>query len=148
MAGALAVVRFRTVVDDTRDSAFVIFAMAIGMAVGAGYLTTAAIGLPVVAAVGLLARLATRDGGPLAPPPADVTLDVRVKIGTGLEHELPTVLAKFGTNVRLVETGTTKEGDGLDLRYTLRPRPDADPTALVLDFKARPGVEKVSYAVK
>lgn len=147
LAGALAVVRFRTVVDDTRDSAFVIFAMATGMAVGAGYLKTAAVGLPIVALVGLLARLVARNG-PLAAPPADAVLDVRLKTGHGVEHGLAQALAKFGTNVRLVETGTTKEGDGLDLRYHLRPRPDADPTALVLDLKARSGVEKVNFSLK
>ena len=41
LAGVLAVVRFRTVVEDTRDSAFVIFSMAEGMAVGYGYLMSA-----------------------------------------------------------------------------------------------------------
>jgi len=36
LVGALSIVRFRTVVDDTRDTAFVIFAVVVGMAVGAG----------------------------------------------------------------------------------------------------------------
>src|SRR5690349_20504774 len=35
LVGALSIVRFRTVVRDTRDTAFVIFAVAVGMAVGA-----------------------------------------------------------------------------------------------------------------
>src|SRR5687767_13382050 len=34
LVGALSVVRFRTVVQDTRDTAFVIFAVVIGMALG------------------------------------------------------------------------------------------------------------------
>src|SRR6185436_12080269 len=38
LVGALAIVRFRTVVEDTRDTAFVIFAVSVGMAVGAGFL--------------------------------------------------------------------------------------------------------------
>ena len=148
LAGALAVIRFRTVVDDTRDSAFVVFALAVGMAVGGGYPLMAAISVPVVTVVGLLSRVVGKRGGPLATPPADAVLEVRVKTGNGVEHELAAALAKFGTNVRLTETGTTKEGDGLDLRYVLRPRPGADPTALVLDLKARPGVEKVNFALK
>jgi hypothetical protein len=36
LAGSLAIVRFRTVVEDTRDTAFVIFAVVSGMAAGAG----------------------------------------------------------------------------------------------------------------
>ena len=35
LVGALSIVRFRTVVRDTQDTAFVIFAVGVGMAVGA-----------------------------------------------------------------------------------------------------------------
>ena len=35
LVGALSIVRFRTVVRDTQDTAFVIFAVAVGMAMGA-----------------------------------------------------------------------------------------------------------------
>src|SRR5512139_2571577 len=38
LVGALAIVRFRTVVRDTEDTAYVIFAVVIGMAVGANNL--------------------------------------------------------------------------------------------------------------
>src|SRR5947208_2808474 len=54
LVGALAIVRFRTVVEDTRDTAFVIFAVAAGMTVGAGFLAAAAVGVPVVGLAALL----------------------------------------------------------------------------------------------
>ena len=38
LAGVLSIIRFRTVVEDTRDTAFVIFAVITGMAVGSGLL--------------------------------------------------------------------------------------------------------------
>ena len=38
LVGALSIVRFRTVVEDTRDTSFVIFAVVAGMALGAGHL--------------------------------------------------------------------------------------------------------------
>ena len=57
LAGALSIVRFRTVVEDTRDTAFVIFAVVVGMAAGAGHLRIALMGLPVV---GLTAFLLSR----------------------------------------------------------------------------------------
>src|SRR6186997_3269311 len=55
LVGALSIVRFRTVVRDTRDTAFVIFSVAVGMAVGANHPTVALCGLAVVgaAAIGL-----------------------------------------------------------------------------------------------
>lgn len=55
LVGALSIVRFRTVVEDTRDTAFVIFSVVVGMAAGAGLIWTPLIGIPLVAlvAVGL-----------------------------------------------------------------------------------------------
>lgn len=47
LVGALSIVRFRTVVKDTRDTAFVIFSVVVGMAVGAGHLSVAAAGIIV-----------------------------------------------------------------------------------------------------
>lgn len=48
--------RFRTVVEDTRDTAFVIFAVAVGMAIGAGYLKVPLVGIPFVALTALFFR--------------------------------------------------------------------------------------------
>src|SRR5215211_3980727 len=48
LVGALSIVRFRTVVEDTRDTAFVIFAVVTGMAVGLGYYVESLLALPLV----------------------------------------------------------------------------------------------------
>src|SRR5678815_4438589 len=49
LVGALSIVRFRTVVRDTQDTAYVIFSVAVGMAVGAATLWVAVAGIVVVA---------------------------------------------------------------------------------------------------
>ncbi len=54
LVGALSIVRFRTVVEDTRDTAFVIFAVVVGMALGAGNLLACLIGVPVVSTSALV----------------------------------------------------------------------------------------------
>src|SRR6266436_4835000 len=48
LVGALSIVRFRTVVRDTQDTAYVIFAVVIGMAVGARNPWVAVIGLLII----------------------------------------------------------------------------------------------------
>ena len=48
LVGALSIVRFRTVVRDTVDTAFVIFAVAVGMAVGANHPSVALSGIAIV----------------------------------------------------------------------------------------------------
>ncbi len=44
LAGAMSIIRFRTVVKDTRDTAFVFYSLAVGMAAGTGNLKIAIIG--------------------------------------------------------------------------------------------------------
>src|SRR3954452_8890053 len=56
LVGALSIVRFRTVVEDTRDTAFVIFAVVVGMAIGAGFPDLAILGIPAVLIAALLMR--------------------------------------------------------------------------------------------
>ena len=48
LVGALSIVRFRTVVRDTEDTAFVIFAVVIGMAVGTQNVIVALTGFVIV----------------------------------------------------------------------------------------------------
>ena len=50
LVGALSVVRFRTVVKDTQDTAFVILAVVVGMSAGANHLAVGLVGLAVVIA--------------------------------------------------------------------------------------------------
>src|SRR2546425_3935545 len=56
LVGALSIVRFRTVVRDTQDTAFVIFAVIVGMAAGASHLWVAFIGIAVIAAAIFILR--------------------------------------------------------------------------------------------
>jgi len=54
LVGALSIIRFRTVVKDTRDTAFVFGSLAIGMAVGLGYWELACIATGIVSGLAVL----------------------------------------------------------------------------------------------
>lgn len=56
LVGALSIVRFRTVVKDTRDTAFVIFSVVVGMAVGAGHLPVAIVGIVITGMAAFVVR--------------------------------------------------------------------------------------------
>src|SRR5579871_5880438 len=75
LVGALAIVRFRTIVEDTRDTAFVICAVGVGMASGAGFLMIPLIAMPFVAVAAWLFR--PRD------PASSGDFTLVVRIGTG-----------------------------------------------------------------
>ena len=67
LIGALSVVRFRTVVKDTKDTAFVIFAVVVGMSSGANHLAVGLVGLAILAAASLALWPPGRRGAPRAP---------------------------------------------------------------------------------
>lgn len=143
LAGILAVVRFRTVVEDTRDSAFVIFAMGVGMAVGAGYLATSMVGFGIIS---LVAIGVTQLTGPAAN---DAKLTVRVKGKDTRIADVRGVLTKVAGVVVLAGADTVKDSsDTIDLVFRFRPFQQSDLTKLIEQLRTMPGVEKAAWELK
>jgi hypothetical protein len=145
LVGALAIVRFRTVVDDTRDTAFVIFAVGVGMAVGAGYLKVPLVCIPAatLAAVifrpfdtglpgnGAVRTLVVRGGLELPQPAA-------------LESVLRTQLATF----RMTGVATVRQGSALERTYRVRLRPHTTGEELLKSLNGLEGVQGVELGAE
>ncbi len=141
LVGALSIVRFRTVVEDTRDTAFVIYAVVVGMAVGAGYAVLAAVGVPAVAlAAAVLARL-DRPRGRAGGAPA--TLVVRLGLGHDPDAVLGGVFGKYLADVRLVAAATARQGVALEFTYAARLREPGAAVRLVAELNRTDGVQGV-----
>ena len=142
LVGALSIVRFRTVVDDTRDTAFVIFAVVVGMAVGAGLPGLALIGLPVVAvAAWLLSRWARER----AAENGTGTLVVRLAIGLDPDALLAEILSRHLAEYRVISAGTARQGAALELTYAARPREGVNAVVLVGELTRTEGVVGVEW---
>jgi hypothetical protein len=140
LVGALAIVRFRTVVEDTRDTAFVIFAVAVGMAVGAGYLLVPLVGIPFATAAAYLFRPARESA---AVEDRDFKLSVRVGLGNEPEKLFAEVFAKHLEGTTLLSAGTARQGMALDLVYAVRLRAANAALRLVADITLLDGVQGV-----
>lgn len=141
LVGALSIVRFRTVVDDTRDTSFVIFAVAVGMAVGAGSPELALVGIPVV---GLTAALLALWGGTgAAAQPA--RLVVRLALGADPQAVLGPAFAKHLKDAKFQAADTAKQGAAVDYTYLVRPRPGVAAVALVGELNRVEGVQSVEW---
>ncbi len=148
LVGALSIVRFRTVVEDTRDTAFVIFAVVVGMAAGAGAYLVAGVGIPIVGLVAWLLAYWGRSGEKaLAPAPTRPATTVIVRVGIGVDptEALTTTFAKHAEGVELNSAVTVRQGTALDLTYTLRLREGAAPLTLVGDLNRTEGVQGVEW---
>ena len=85
LVGALSIVRFRTVVRDTQDTAYVIFAVVVGMAAGANNLWVGLIGIGVV---GLAAYLMMACAQVFSASQPAFLLSLRVGLGLDLNKLL------------------------------------------------------------
>lgn len=142
LAGVLAIIRFRTVVDDTRDTAFVIAAVVIGMAVGAEMTSVALAGLPILA---VMAAVLSTWGGNRQPRSAKATLVVRFAIGPDPHAVLNTTLTKHLSEFRLTSTNTARQGAALDLTYKVALRPGNTALALIGELNRTEGVQGVEW---
>lgn len=139
LVGALSIVRFRTVVRDTQDTAYVIFAVVVGMSVGSQNLWVAAIGLAVVGvAAWLLCRTSDSEEA------SWWVLNLRV--GLGFDHETLTAvtLAPHLRRRELMSVETARQGVSLDLVYEVQLHPEKGAAALVKDLHSVEGVQAVS----
>lgn len=139
LVGALSIIRFRTVVDDTADTAFVIFAVVIGMAIGNGYALLATVGLPLVGAAA--AVMAWWD----TPRAVDRKAVLKVKVGLGFDPAplVAPLLAEHASEHTLTALETATKGTTVEVTYSVRLKgPDAA-LALVSGLNKVEGVQGV-----
>jgi hypothetical protein len=142
LAGVLSIVRFRTVVDDTRDTAFVIYAVVVGMAVGSELEMLAWVSLPVVGVTAWLLSLWAHNPG---SGRGDATLSVRLGLGVDPSALLTGVLTKHLQNVRQLALNTARQGAAIDVTYAVRLKPGASVVALLGELNKVEGVQGVEW---
>jgi hypothetical protein len=139
LAGALAIIRFRTIVEDTRDTAFVIFAVAVGMAVGAGFPIIPLVGIPIVALATLLMCVLgtawSRTNGNVG------TLTVRLGLGRDPERLLKDLFDTHLDRSRLTCTATARQGAALELTYQVRLRSPHSAISLITELNQLEGIQ-------
>lgn len=140
LVGALSIVRFRTVVRDTQDTAYVIFAVAVGMAAGAGYPVLAVSGIVVV---GVAAAVMRRGAGGLQGGVAPYLLQVRLGLGQDAAALVPTFDEYLLTH-HLISIGTARQGMALELSYRAALRTPESAGELVKALNRVEGVQGIT----
>lgn len=140
LVGALSIVRFRTVVRDTQDTAYVIFAVAVGMAMGAKALWVGLLGVGIMGVAAYLMMVRARIFAAAQPA---YRLEVRVGLGHDLEATLGTAMGAYFQDREIVAIGTARQGASLDVIYEGRMRPSAKMNDLVTVMNRVEGVQSV-----
>jgi hypothetical protein len=143
LVGALSIVRFRTVVRDTQDTAYVIFAVAVGMAVGAAHPWLA---LGAIAVIGFAAYVMRERAGSTALALAEdpYLLQVRVGVGSDPNALLGSTLESYLRGRRLQSIATSRQGLAIDVTYKVELRSEDGAGDLVKALNRLEGVQSVT----
>jgi hypothetical protein len=145
LVGTLAIVRFRTLMRDSRDTVFVIFSVAIGMAIAQGALAVTAAGTAVLAAVILLLRawLGRRE-----EPPRAGRLQLILHPADCAEGVWRPVILEFATECRVQRSTADREHERLELRLLIMGLDPVRGTELVQRLIALPEVTQAIYTAE
>jgi hypothetical protein len=140
LVGILSIVRFRTVVEDTRDTAFVIFAVMIGMAAGIDNRQVAVVGLLVTGAAAVMLRYMP---GISNRSEANWVLQLRVGTTAGGATPWDAVLSKNCVATQLQTTATARQGASLDLTYKIKLKKEITPVQLLNEINRIEGIQNL-----
>lgn len=143
LLGALALIRFRNVLKDTRDTVFVFLSLAVGMACGTQRYATGIIG--TLAVLLLIAYLDWTAFGTFGGFDGYVTLHLAP--GTSPALAAP-VLGRHCRSVKAVAERRAGADQPYELVYQLGLRDRDRAGELVEDLRALPGLSEVSLALR
>lgn len=144
LVGALSIVRFRTVVRDTQDTAYVIFSVAVGMAVGADNLVVALSGIVIVGIAAMLMKGRNVSLAPVSVEDYPFELTVRLALGVDVEALIGGALERLGVRRRLMVVGTARQGMALEVAYRAALAQESGAAEVVSTLNRIEGVQSVT----
>ncbi|MCC6672924.1 MAG: DUF4956 domain-containing protein [Planctomycetes bacterium] len=142
--GALALVRFRTPVKDTRDTVFLFLAVGIGIAVGTSSLLLAVAG--TIFALGIACYLDwTRFG---EREISDSVLRLRMPSGPEPEGALREILGRYCRRFALLNARDSLTAGEMEFAYQLELRDIAATAGMVAAIRAIPGAGDVNLMMQ
>jgi uncharacterized membrane protein YhiD involved in acid resistance len=145
LMGALALVRFRNVIKDTRDVAFIFCALVIGMAAGSQRYLTAIIGTVILSLIATYLYLTNFGTHELH----NAFLRFSLKGRIGADHPIQAILKRFCGNFILISSQDSGLGNSMvEYAYQLMVR-DADKNEQMLgELQRVEGVENMSLTMQ
>jgi uncharacterized membrane protein YhiD involved in acid resistance len=145
LVGALSIVRFRTAVSSTQDVAFVLAAVVVGMAIGAGQLLVGFAGLTIFAVVSCLPIEKFLNNKTQALGNRFWKLQIESTLGSELQWR--STLESLTSFQELIGTQTIRRGSAVEFEYRVQLRPEIDSIELSQKLGAVPQVESVSIKI-
>lgn len=143
LVGALSIVRFRTAVPSSRDVAFVLASVVVGMAIGAGQYGVAMVGIAVVA---VAVRWQASGHSPAArAESAGAAATLTMQVGLAAGDRPDETLAQACQDVQLISAATARKGAAMTYVYSLTLKPNVTMIELLQQLNRLPDVESLSW---
>jgi hypothetical protein len=144
LMGALALVRFRNVLKDTRDLSFIFSGLVIGMACGSHRYSTAIIGTIIISLI--IFYLYYTDFGSHEPHNGFLRFSLRGPIGS--DHPVPTILRHYCGNFTLVSVQDPGFGDPAEYAYQILLRNTDQNGQLIADLEKIDGIGNINLTMQ
>jgi len=135
LAGAFALIRFRSVPGNARDIGHLFLSMGLGFVTGLGYLFFAFVFLVIIGGTSLLLTVTEFGKGEFN------YRQLRIKIPENLDYEglFEDVLDKYALSYELENVRTSQMGSLYELTYTVRLKSTSMPKAFIDELRERNG---------
>ncbi|MFC1764111.1 DUF4956 domain-containing protein [Planctomycetota bacterium] len=144
LMGALAIVRFRNIIRDTRDIAFIFASLVIGMATGAHKYGTAIMGTVFISLI--MVYLHYTDFG--SHEPHNGFLRFTLKGPFDPNHAVMKTLSRFCNSYTLLSRQDTGFGDTVEYAYQLLVRSTARNESMLAELENVEGVESINLTMQ
>lgn len=138
--GAFTLIRFRTAIKDTKDIAFVFWALVTGLAVGTGNITLAVLTTALVTAIVLI--LSKIDFGSLRNYDAVLTLVTDPERGASGNYK--SVFDKYLKSTNLLHAQSREAGKKMEFSFHVQLARSRDMNQFLQELRSVPGMEEVN----
>lgn len=144
LMGALAIIRFRNIIKDTRDVAFIFCSLVVGMATGFHRYYIAIVGTVVLSLIVIYLYLS--GFGTHQPHNGFLRFSLRGHIGP--DHPISVILRRFCGNFTLISVQDTGFGGPAEYAYQLMIRNAAQNEQMMSELEKVEGIENVSLTMQ
>lgn len=144
LMGALALVRFRNVIKDTRDVAFIFCALVLGMATGSHRYLTAILGTGILSVI--ILYLFLTDFGSHEPHNGFLRFSLRGPLGP--DHPISDILRRFCGSFTLISVQDSGFGGPTEYAYQILIRNTDQNEAFVSELEKVDGIENINLTLQ
>tara|TARA_X000000950_G_C13651902_1_gene552079 strand:+ start:110 stop:790 length:681 start_codon:yes stop_codon:yes gene_type:complete len=140
LVGALSIIRFRTVVKDTKDTAYIFWALAAGMASGTGSYFLAVAGTIIITSIALI--LDKTNFGSIIK--SEFILQFRtISNNSEISKLFNKTISKFSKSSTLLSSESSEDGESIKLSFDIVLKEDQNQTQLLSELSKIKGLKEI-----